>query len=197
MDAATTVRCQRCSRDLHPDAFRVRKDGTVLGRPRGQCLECCERDRQYVPPAPKAKRHPGKNPKRPPRRHQKPQPRQPQVTRVEYQPLQPGDTYDDRNYHLSQLGFADYLAYLESPLWKRIRASVWVAKGRNCYLCNSPAKAVHHYRYDRDTLAGNNLAYLFPLCEECHNVIEYDGHQKHTVRQAQQMFDALLRCKGI
>jgi hypothetical protein len=82
------------------------------------------------------------------------------------------DTYAERDFRLKQMGFVDYYEYLASDLWNRIRNAVFRLKGKICTLCPKAANIVHHRKYDYDTLRGDDLTYLVPLCNDCHTHIE-------------------------
>ena len=90
-----------------------------------------------------------------------------------------------RQVILEDLGFKNYNQYLKSDLWKTIRERVLERDGRVCkgrahammLQLASPDEAaqftelhVHHYRYDRDTLLGENIDDLITLCSKCHGV---------------------------
>jgi hypothetical protein len=87
--------------------------------------------------------------------------------------------YGKRNKMLAHIGFQSYAEYLASPLWAKIRRRVF-ARGWECYVCEEPSTCIHHDSYDMDTLLGKSLAWLFPLCAECHHQIEFDDvtHRK-------------------
>lgn len=99
-----------------------------------------------------------------------------------------GNTYAGRDVLLKRIGFNSYASYLASPLWKRIRAEVFKAKGRKCWLCDSAATQVHHRQYNKNTLNGKRIRHLFPLCDECHERVEFSGNQKRTIREAKREF---------
>lgn len=104
-------------------------------------------------------------------------------------PTQMGRNYIGRNKWLELLGFANYKAYLQSSLWRQIRDRVFAAKGRICCLCGERASQVHHNRYHANDLTGRRIKYLKPICDACHESIEFqnDG-RKSTVRQAGKSF---------
>lgn len=80
--------------------------------------------------------------------------------------------YKARNSIIAEMGYADYAAYLASPLWKGIRARVYAAKGRNCVHCKScKAQAVHHADYDKPTMLGDVIDSLMPVCDDCHEAL--------------------------
>lgn len=99
--------------------------------------------------------------------------------------LRDGGNYQSRYHYLTELGFGSYQQYLASDLWKKIRARVYRVKGKDCYLCGSPATELHHNRYHRNDLLGKRLKYIHPLCRTCHEEIEFkaDG-RKSNLRQA-------------
>ena len=67
------------------------------------------------------------------------------------------------------MGFASYGEYLKSPLWADVRWRVYAAKGRMCLVCKERrATQIHHRQYDIETLKGETLNYLVPICRQCH-----------------------------
>lgn len=83
--------------------------------------------------------------------------------------------YGARNRHLRAMGYENYSVYLDSPLWRRIRALV-LRDGRACFGgCGRMATQVHHGNYSRETLEGHNLTDLYPICGGCHLRIEFTG----------------------
>lgn len=84
-----------------------------------------------------------------------------------------GRDYLSRWINLRALGFKTYKEYLRSDLWKQVRAEVFAAKGRSCYLCGEPATELHHNRYHRNDLTGKKLKHIHPICRGCHEGIEF------------------------
>ena len=95
------------------------------------------------------------------------------------------DTYTQRNNILRNMGFSNYAAYLKSPLWDGIRASV-LARNPCCFVCEQPASQVHHTCYRRSDLTGKDMRRLVSLCAGCHHEIEFRNkdHEKLNVKQA-------------
>lgn len=89
-----------------------------------------------------------------------------------------GRDYASRDFILRQIGFSSYREYLKSELWRNIREKVFQLKGRLCFLCGNLANQVHHNRYHRNDLLGKTLAYLFPICDKCHEGIEFSKRKK-------------------
>lgn len=88
--------------------------------------------------------------------------------------------YTERNKNLLAIGFGSYWEYLNSDMWKIIRAMVFETKGRKCVSCSSAASQVHHAAYDMETLVGSNLERLHPVCKSCHEAAEIDaGVKRH------------------
>lgn len=86
-----------------------------------------------------------------------------------------------RGAALRKLGFASYRLYLESPLWKEIRARVLDRDRCWCRVCKSArATQVHHLRYTLQVLRGNagQLRFLISVCRGCHRAVEFDGGRK-------------------
>lgn len=103
-----------------------------------------------------------------------------------------GLSYASRNRNLALLGFRSYADYLKSDLWRKIRAKVFLVKGRACWICGEYATQVHHNRYHRNDLLGKRLRFLNPICGKCHETIEFRGDDsKATVKQAGKAFEQL------
>lgn len=104
--------------------------------------------------------------------------------------------YGKRNANLRELGFANYSAYLASPLWRSIRQQV-LADDPVCSVCRTKwATQVHHRQYDKDTLLGKALAQLTPICAACHHTSEVGDKGKRSPHQAngvQTWMTAMLR----
>ena len=82
---------------------------------------------------------------------------------VKYNPL--------RLLVLKELGFHSYDNYLKSGLWMGIRLKVLRSYNYRCCKCNQKATVIHHTSYDRSDLDGTNLANLYALCSNCHDII--------------------------
>jgi len=88
-------------------------------------------------------------------------------------------TYHDRNVLLTRLGFTGYEEcsvydeYLQSSLWRKVRAAAWKKHGNICSLCRSTAVVLHHLDYSEQTLIGEDLDGLTPLCQRCHEKVEF------------------------
>lgn len=96
------------------------------------------------------------------------------------------EAYGARKQILKSMGFASYQAYLASDLWKRIRARV-LAKSSKCsgFKCGKRATQVHHGKYGRRELSGDDLTHLYPVCGGCHFRSEFGaGRVKLTPHQA-------------
>lgn len=106
----------------------------------------------------------------------------------------PAQTYRDRDVILRDIGFARYADYLESDLWKSIRARAIALHGDKCRLCGQPANRVHHLGYGKAVLLGLSLKPLVPLCDYHHHVIEFDGDgSKRTLSQAHTRYVQLWK----
>ena len=101
-----------------------------------------------------------------------------------------GLSYRSRALNLQYLGFQSYTEYLKSDLWKRVRGKVYARKGRRCWLCPYEANAIHHNRYRVCDLLGKCLDHVFPICNRCHDEIEFSkkGHRKLCVEGARSKF---------
>ena len=80
------------------------------------------------------------------------------------------EVYRDRKFNLLVLGFKSYKAYLRSALWASIRSHVLVGL---CCLCGSPSQHAHHLGYSLETLRGDDISKIVPLCEKCHYEVEF------------------------
>lgn len=88
--------------------------------------------------------------------------------------------YIVRRTALNHLGFKDYGEYLASPLWAKIRKMVLRRDNCHCIVCGGLATQVHHRRYDRQTLAGEQIRHLYSACSDCHEAAERtpDGRRR-------------------
>jgi len=84
----------------------------------------------------------------------------------------------DRNafpvHFASDVSDRDYIAYLESPLWKRIGSQVLKAAGYQCAGCFAKATQVHHRDYRPRILDGDDTSALVALCGACHDKVHND-----------------------
>ena len=92
--------------------------------------------------------------------------------------------YRERNRNIRAMGFRSYVDYLNSDLWKSIRAQV-LAASQDCRVCGRPAIQVHHVKYRKKDLEGRDLSFLWSVCAGCHRTAEFrrDG-EKLTPKQA-------------
>ncbi len=93
--------------------------------------------------------------------------------------------YAARNTNLKKLGFDNYKEYLKSEDWVAIRARVFESHP-GCCMCQNKAEQIHHFSYETEVLAGLFMDLLFPVCDACHKLVEFDGDKKRTLAQAQQ-----------
>lgn len=100
--------------------------------------------------------------------------------------------YMRRNEVLQNLGYLGYGEYLTSRRWQVIRESVLKRDSRRCYGCGKCAIFVHHQSYSRETLTGEDLSKLVPVCRKCHKAIEYneDG-EKISLTAANNRLEAI------
>lgn len=86
--------------------------------------------------------------------------------------------YAQRDKVLLEMGFSSYREYLDSKLWKSIRARIF----RVCSICvcGEPATECHHRSYKRRYLEGRGRIhkYITPVCRKCHQQIEFEGSEK-------------------
>lgn len=85
------------------------------------------------------------------------------------------DELSERDAILRAIGFPSYRIYLQSELWGSIRKRVLRRTGRKCHLCELPASSVHHSKYTEENLRGNSLEFLHPVCDDCHELLHFDG----------------------
>lgn len=76
----------------------------------------------------------------------------------------------EREASLKALGMRDYVDYLASPLWARIRKTVYARAAGKCETsgCHNTATSVHHWSYALPTMRGSTIANLRALCDACH-----------------------------
>ena len=74
------------------------------------------------------------------------------------------------------MGYWSYHEYLESPVWRTIRAAVIQRQGGLCLICAKQATQVHHLDYSVSTLEGENPMGIMVLCAKCHHGAEYDQY---------------------
>jgi hypothetical protein len=99
--------------------------------------------------------------------------------------------YEQRDAVLRAIGFGSYAEYLNSRLWARIRHRV-LKKRKTCVCCGEPANEVHHKDYSLETMKGERLSGLSPLCSTCHDIAEFDADgSKATLGSANQKIDML------
>lgn len=96
---------------------------------------------------------------------------------------------------LRLLGFMSYADYLKSPLWAGIRQKVYEQKGRICLDCKSHrATQIHHRQYGLETLKGETLNYLVPVCRACHQAEHGLGPAKPSVAPIVIPWNPKQRC---
>ena len=79
--------------------------------------------------------------------------------------------YSNRNKVIRALGFINYHHYLESNLWKEIRARV-LAQNRVCLKCGGEKYLqIHHKKYTKTNLSGKDIKNLIVLCKKCHRKV--------------------------
>lgn len=103
---------------------------------------------------------------------------------VKRNPRAVNKTQTDRESILRRLGFGSYEIYLQSDLWKRIRAAVFAEYGWRCVRCGCEAHEIHHKGYGERTMTGESLSALVPICGECHRYIHFDGETRLSLSKA-------------
>lgn len=99
--------------------------------------------------------------------------------------------YAQRDEVLRLMGFRSYREYLDSRLWKAIRARV--LRACSTCPCGQPATEVHHRTYKRRYLEGRGKIHKFltPICRQCHQQIEFEGSEKLSLGWANAKLDAI------
>jgi len=105
------------------------------------------------------------------------------------------ENYAERLVALNRLGFKTYDEYRVSELWYGIRKKVIGSKGSRCSLCPNSYDCIHHHSYRRDVLSGKNIQPLFPLCNGCHERIEFADGRKRQLSEVQKVFRKLMQEK--
>lgn len=96
--------------------------------------------------------------------------------------------YEARNTLLKHMGYATYQDYLDSDAWKVIRKRVMARDKWKCKICDAPAEAVHHVKYDQATMLGTTIKHLASICNDCHEAVEFKDGVKLSGGQARQRF---------
>jgi hypothetical protein len=86
--------------------------------------------------------------------------------------------HEKRKRDLLKMGYGSFEEYLKSPLWRRIRSTVYKVKGRVCKLCGKKAYGLHHRHYNPKVLRGDRLEPMVPLCKSCKRKVEYHSDGK-------------------
>lgn len=82
------------------------------------------------------------------------------------------NAYQLRTHNIRLLGFKNYMDYLFSPLWRRIRWRALERDRRMCQVCKNRATQVHHDDYELNTMLGHSIDGLRSVCNRCHKRIE-------------------------
>ena len=78
-----------------------------------------------------------------------------------------------------------YATYLASDLWGAIRSKV-LSKRPWCELCGDRATQVHHDSYHVSVMLGEMNDSLVSICRDCHEGIEFEGHQKLSSKEVRR-----------
>jgi hypothetical protein len=101
--------------------------------------------------------------------------------------------YYPRHVLVRELGFPSYAEYLKSEKWAEIRSAV-LNENSDCRVCRRPANQVHHLKYTKANLSGENRDDLVGICKECHFLVEYDEDgDKRTIGEARKAFHKMAR----
>lgn len=87
-----------------------------------------------------------------------------------------GCSYKRRDFSLHELGFSSYSEYLSSDLWKIVQKRVYIKRPKLCMLCYDKSTCLHHNRYHGADLCGSSIKFIIPLCNSCHEYLEYDSN---------------------
>jgi hypothetical protein len=82
------------------------------------------------------------------------------------------------------MGFKSYGDYLNSDLWRGIRARV-LAQSRECYVCGEYANQAHHRSYRKPDLDGRDIRRISPICHSCHETVEFRKRDDEKLNPAQ------------
>ena len=75
----------------------------------------------------------------------------------------------------------EYIDYLKSDTWQRLRSQRLAIDGYRCQRCGRPFDLqVHHLAYPLELGTEDPYRDLITLCDTCHELVE---HQKHTYRK--------------
>lgn len=100
-----------------------------------------------------------------------------------------------RNRNLTELGYSSYRDYLASDDWQELRRDR-LDKHPSCSLCGSVATQVHHFSYEYPVLLGLIPELLFPLCQVCHEDVEFSGKTKRTLGDSQEWLLLMFENSG-
>lgn len=88
--------------------------------------------------------------------------------------------FEKENRKKSRNRRREYMSYINSPEWNKIRQAVLKRDGYKCTKCGTDnfILHVHHLTYDHFAQEENYLSDLITLCEICHNAIHRRRHRK-------------------
>ncbi len=72
----------------------------------------------------------------------------------------------------------EYLEYLESKEWKKIKRRILKRDRNTCARCGGRGTVVHHRSYKPEVLEGKADHVLVTICSPCHKVIHFDDSGK-------------------
>jgi hypothetical protein len=102
-------------------------------------------------------------------------------------------SYFERNIILKEMGFETYADYLISSTWKKIKNRVRKAKGKFCVICRDKATEYHHLNYGKPDLLGDTIANIVPICNVCHESIEFEDGRKLTAHASRIKFEKAMQ----
>lgn len=72
-----------------------------------------------------------------------------------------------QNMNLSK----EYIRYIASKGWKKLRAQSFARFGKRCQCCGSKKKVQGHHLIYREPLAAGLIDDIMPLCGDCHEIV--------------------------
>ena len=85
-----------------------------------------------------------------------------------------------KRHRLTDLGYASYQDYLQSPHWRSVKVRLLIKKPLCCVCENNRADTLHHLTYTRIGTENDNDILL--LCQNCHNIIHAELDRRYSDR---------------
>ena len=96
-----------------------------------------------------------------------------------------------RNKILREMGFPRYEDYQRSALYASIRKAVLAEKGTRCVSCGYPSSICHHENYLKETLNGDDVSAIWPMCSKCHGLVHFDGVRFRSLSESSKVLQAM------